>query len=130
MQVLDASAVVDLLLRTPRGARVAERLTADTGVVAPELVYVEVLSALHRLVRAGTLTDHGATELASELGMMPLRTVPHRALLAGVWSIRGRTRVADAFYVACALLLGVPLVTTDARLGRAALPGVTVTTVQ
>lgn len=130
MQVLDASAVVDVLLRTPRGTRVAERLAADTDVVAPELVYVEVLAALHRLVRAGTLTDEGAAELASQLGMMPVRTVPHRALLDTVWRIRDRVRIADAFYVACGLLLGLPVLTTDARLGRAALPGVTVTTVQ
>lgn len=128
MQVLDASAVVDLLLRTPRGERVAERLAADPDVVAPDLVYVEVLSALHRLARAGTLTDDVA--LASELGRMPVRTVPHRALLPGVWRIRDRARIADAFYVACAILLDVPLLTTDGRLGRAALPGVTVTTIR
>lgn len=130
MQVLDASAVVDLLLRTPRGVRVSERVTADPDVAAPELVYVEVLSATHRLLRAGALADTEAAELASELGVMPLRTVSHAALLAGVWRIRDRVRIADAFYVACAMLLDVPLLTTDARLGRAALPGVTVTTVR
>ena len=130
MQVLDASAVVEMLLRTPRGDRVAARLAADSDAVAPDLVYVEALSALHRLVRAGTLTGDGAAELASTLGTMPLRTVPHHALLDGVWRMRDRVRIADAFYVVCALLLGVPLLTTDARLGRAALPGVTVTTVR
>jgi len=130
MQVLDASAAVDLLLRTARGERVAERLAADPDIVAPELVYVETLSAMHRLLRAGTLADGEAGELASQLGSLPLRTVPHTALLAGVWRIRDRVRIADAFYVACALLLDVPLLTTDARLGRAALPGITVTTVR
>lgn len=130
MQVLDASAAIDLLLRTSRGERVAERLASDSDVVAPELVYVEVLSAMHRLVRAGALGDTEAAELTSALVIMQLRTVSHARLLEAAWDLRDRLRIADAFYVACALLLDVPLLTTDARLSRVSLPGVTVTAVQ
>ena len=59
MLVLDASAAVDVLARTIRGERVAEHLTRD-DVAAPELLDVEVLSALWRLVRAGVLTEGAA----------------------------------------------------------------------
>jgi len=130
MLVVDASAVVDLLLRTPRGERVAARLTDDPEVVAPELVYVEVLSAVHRLVRAGILRGAEATQIVAELTVMPMRLWSHQTLLAGAWELRDRVRISDAFYVACAQALGLPLLTTDGRLARAPLPGTTVTLVQ
>jgi len=130
MHVLDASAAVDLLRGTPRGQRVADRLSADRDVVAPELVYVEASSALLKLVRTGTLPDAEAGQLIRAFTRLPLRAISHAALVDAAWGLRDRLRIADAFYVACAVLLRVPLLTTDARLGRASLPGVTVTTIQ
>jgi len=126
--VVDASALVDLLIRSPRGSRVQTALNG-TAVAAPELIVVEVLSALHRLVRSSTLTAAQATAAADDFAALALRTVPHAPLAATVWGLRDRVRIADAFYVAAAQAVGVPLLTTDARLARAVLPGVTVTLV-
>ncbi|MDP9444869.1 MAG: type II toxin-antitoxin system VapC family toxin [Actinomycetota bacterium] len=98
-------------------------------MLAPEL-YVETSSAVHRLVQSGALGHEEADGLMAALGLMPLRAIPHAMLLPLAWRWRERVRIADAFYVACAQLLGVPLLTSDARLGRADLPGVTVTVVR
>ncbi len=130
MPVVDASAVVDLLVNSPRGARVATRLANDPDVVAPQLIYVEVLSAVHRLVRGGVLSVAEATQIRADLTVMPMLAVPHQMLLATVWQLRDRVRIADAFYVACAQTLGLPLLTTDGRLARAPVPAVTVILVQ
>lgn len=64
---------------------------------------------------------------AQAAGLTP---VPHAVLLGEAWRLRGSLRVTDACYVACARLLGGVLLTTDARLARAAMPEVSVTVVR
>lgn len=126
MLVLDASAAVDLLLGDELGRRVGVVLATD-DVVAPELLDVEVLSALARHVRAGELQPDQADSRVRTLQQLPARRIAHQPLLTRAWELRPRVRVADAFYVACAELLGATLVTTDGRLSRAVPSGVTVT---
>jgi predicted nucleic acid-binding protein len=126
--VLDASAVVDLLLRNPRGRRVAERL--DDALVAPDLLDVEVTSAFARLVRADSVSADDARRALAGLVRLPARRVHTALLVASAWELRQVVRVADAFYVACAAVLGVPLLTTDTRIGGASVPGVTVVVVR
>ena len=71
----------------------------------------------------------GGQARVDALNRLPLRGIPHRPLTARAWDLRDRVRVADAYYVACAEWARASLLTTDARLGRAALPGLTVTVV-
>lgn len=129
MLVLDASAAVELLLDTRRGRRVAVHLLG-AELAAPELLDVEVCSALARLQRAGSLTRDEADRLVLELIDLPVQRFPHAALVDLAWKWRDRVSVADAFYLACAPLAGGPVLTCDARLARAALPGISVTVVQ
>ena len=126
MLVLDASAAIDLLARTTRGGRVADHMARD-DVAAPELLDVEVLSALWRLVRAGELTEAAATTAAARLRAMPVLRVRHELLTEQAWALRHRVRIADAFYLGCARFLGGTLITTDGWLARAPLPGLSVT---
>ena len=128
MLVLDASAAVDLLLRNARGRRVADRL--EDALVAPDLLDVEVTSALARLVRAGSVTERDATQAVAGLLRLPARRISAALLVTLVWQLRENLRVADAFYVACAQTLGAALLTTDTRIGAASVPGVTVTVVR
>ncbi len=108
MIVLDASAAVELLLGTRIGAQVAARLQADGGPAhAPHLLDVEVASALRRGVAREDLRD------------LAVVRYPHGPLLARVWELRARMSPYDGVYVALAEQLGAPLVTRDARLGRA-----------
>lgn len=130
MLVLDASAAVELLLDTARGRRVGAELLAGGPAAAPELLDVEVCSALARLERAGTLSPAEADGLVAELMALPVERLTHELVMPAAWLLRGRVSVADAFYVACVPLVGGPLLTCDGRLGRAALPGLTVTVVQ
>lgn len=129
MLVLDASAAVDLLLRTPRGERIAVAV-ATQDLLAPELLDVEVCSALARLHRSGEVSASDADAAVARFAALPVDRLSHRLVLARAWALRAELRVADAFYVSCAELLRCPLLTADARLARAALPGVTVTLVQ
>jgi predicted nucleic acid-binding protein len=126
--VLDASAAVELLAGSPVGRRVGSLLLAD-DVVSPELLDVETTSALARLVRAGAVTDEAASSRVRALHQMPVTRIRHRPLVDRAWRLRNQVRISDAFYVACAELVDGSLLTTDARLGREALSGVTITVV-
>lgn len=90
---------------------------------------VESSSALHRLVRARVLTGAEADVAVSLVAAMPVRLVTHELLLGEAWRLRHAVRMADAFYLACARRLDAPLLTSDARLARSGVPGVTVTLV-
>lgn len=127
--VLDASAAVDALLPTPRRDAVLDHL-AGAELVAPALVDTEVLSALARLERARTITGTEADDAVDAWLRLPLDRVPGDVLAQHVWSSRAALRIADAHYVALARLLGAPLLTSDARLARAPLDGVTLVVVR
>src|SRR5699024_3448571 len=98
-------------------------------VCAPDLIIVEVTSALWRLVRAGELNRDEADAAVTRLESSPIRLIPHSGLLRSAWSLKDSVRVADAYYLACAQILTLPLVTTDRRLARSPHPGITVTLV-
>lgn len=123
--VIDASAVVDLLVGGRRTAAVEARV-AGMSLVAPDLVGVEVLSALARLERASALPGGGAEAARAAWGRTSVERLPLAPVEPRVWDLRDRLRTSDAYYVAYAELLGAPLLTCDARLARAPLAGVSV----
>ena len=78
--VIDASALIELLLQSDRASAVT-RAILGTDMVAPDIVNVEVLSTLRRLERAGTVTSPRAAQAIDDLQAAPLRrwpTVAHR----------------------------------------------------
>ncbi len=120
MSVLDASAVVELLLNTKTGRVVAERL-ADPAIDlhAPHLLDVEVTQVLRRYVRDGTLTPREAAATLVDLRALDIERYGHEALLDRVWALRENLTAYDAVYVALAEALGTTLLTCDRRLARA-----------
>ncbi len=116
--VVDASAMVDLLLGNDLGAAVRQRLTGH-ALHAPAHLGAEVLSALGRLNRAGELSDEDVETRLRDLAAAPIRSHEVSDLVLGAWSRRHQLRLADALYVELAVTLVVPLVTTDRRLRSA-----------
>ena len=118
MVVVDASAMVDLLLGTSLGAAVADRLRGEQ-LHAPEHFDAEVLSALGRLHRAGSLSPGQVGTRLARLESAPIARHPIVELGRGAWGRRSNLRLVDALYVELAARLGVPLLTTDAALAAA-----------
>lgn len=115
--VVDASAVVEALIGTPRGAIVRARMRG-CELHAPAHLDAEVLSALGRLHRAGDLPAMSVTGALTELAAAPIARHQLAGLLAGAWGVRNSLRLVDALYVELSSSLGTALLTTDARLAR------------
>jgi predicted nucleic acid-binding protein len=116
--VVDASALVDLLAHPGPGRAITARL-ADGELHAPAHVDAEVLSGLGRLHRAGALTAEQVRMGLMNFAAAPVTRHALAPLLAGAWQRRHQLRLADALYAELAEALGVPLITTDARLAEA-----------
>lgn len=122
MIVLDASAVVDLLLDvSPHADRIRQEVLASEGDLhAPHLLDVEVGQVLRRFVLAGVLSEARARRAVEHLGWLPITRYPHHGFLdRAIGRFRNLT-VYDAVYVVLAEALGAPLLTRDAKLARAA----------
>jgi predicted nucleic acid-binding protein len=117
--VVDASAVVELLLATPPGRLVFDRVfEREESLHAPELLDLEVAQVLRRFERGGSLVAARAEEALEDLAALPLERYSHRALLPRAWPLRSNLTLYDAAYVALAELLEAPLLTCDAALAR------------
>lgn len=116
--VVDASAMVDLLVGTPLGTSVAGRLRGHV-LHAPAHFDAEVLSALGRLQRSGHLSSRQAASRVEQLAAAPVTRHHLAPLLAGAWGMRHRLRLVDALYAELAAVLDIPLVTTDGGLAAA-----------
>lgn len=117
MIVLDASATVDLIARIePLRSWVADRIEGEAEVHAPELLDVEVLSALRRRVRRNELDQPAGTQAVTDLLDLAIVRYPHRPFVERAWALRETFNPYDALYVALAEALGATLLTTDRRL--------------
>lgn len=120
MIVLDASALIDLLLRRPTASKTEEAIGHGRAIQAPHLVETEVLHVLRRWVAREWLPLPRAETALTDLDDLPLVHHDHRPLRARVWGLRERMSAYDATYVSLAEALDATLVTADRRLARAA----------
>lgn len=120
MIVVDASALLEALLRTPAAAAVERRLFAARQTLhAPHLLDVEVAQVVRRYAAAGDLDAERGRAALADLADFPVRRYPHDFLLPRVWELRNNFTAYDAVYVALAEALGAPLLTRDRRLAAA-----------
>lgn len=120
---IDASALVELLLRTPIGRQIAG-IIGGAQLMAPDIVNPEVMQSLRGLERAGKLSAERAARAVTRLAHSPLMRVPTTGLIMDGWSLRANLSAYDACYVALARALDCPLLTTDVPLRRAPSLGV------
>ena len=119
MIVLDASAALELLLRTSIGKRVALRLDdPGTTVHAPHLLELEVAQVLRKLCLTSTITSSRAAEALDDLRALGGERYAHEPMLRRIWQLRENLTAYDAAYVALAESLDIPMLTVDARAAR------------
>ncbi len=118
--VLDTSAVIELLMRTDKGIRVAE-LIADQqkDLHAPQLLIPEAFQVLRRYARSGVISESRSNESATIVSQLDIQFHGHSKLAHRIWAMRNNLSAYDATYLALGEYLNEPVVTTDKRLASA-----------
>ena len=127
MIVIDASALLEVLLHTPRSGMIEARLFDSFETLhCPPLLDVEVTQVIRRFEIAGEIEAERAQAALDDFMGLPIQRHSHGLLLSRVWTLRANFTAYDAVYVVLAELLGATLMTHDRRLAAAARRHVTV----
>ena len=125
MLVIDASAVVELLMATPTGFAIEEHVfSSGESLAAPHLIDLEVLHVVRRFHRTRLLTLERAEQALEDLEGLAITRYGHELLRPSIWRLRDNLTAYDAAYVALAELLDAPIVTCDGKLAQSAGHGV------
>jgi len=123
--VVDASGVLEVLLRTRLGSQVEESIFAPGETLhAPHLIDLEVIQVLRHLESRSEVSRRRANVALETFNSIRLNRYPHTAMLARIWELRRNLTSYDAAYVALAEALNAPLLTCDRALSAA--PGIRV----
>lgn len=120
--VVDASVLVAASSDNGNEGTWAEGIVEAGGLVAPHLALVEATNILRRLELAGKLGRLEAGAAARDLLEIELMLVPFAPFGARVWELRRNVTSYDAWYVAIAEELNLPLATLDRPLAAASGP--------
>ncbi len=123
--VVDASVGIKLFVNEPLSdvALSFFASAADAPAVrrhVPDLFFVECANVLWKYVSRYGLKPRAATRYLADLHALRLAVIPTSALTQAALKIAMDLSISvyDAFYVATAQFLNVPLVTADKRLAR------------
>jgi predicted nucleic acid-binding protein len=118
MKVIDASAMLDVLLGTTRAADVERHL--DDDLFAPEALVGEVHNYVRRLDLERTFPLQHVHDIIDVFHRSPIEYLPIWHYSELMWTWRHSITSFDAHYVAAAAHLRCPLLTCDLRLAAAA----------
>jgi len=117
--VVDSSVLVAALVDAgPHGAW-AEEIVANGPLHAPELVRVEATNILRRLEGAKQITTAEANAAHEDLTQLDIELFSFDPFADRIWELRHNVTSYDAWYIAVAETLGLPLATLDERLAKA-----------
>ncbi len=114
MIVVDASALLEVLLRRPAAPSVEQIIFgAGQTLAAPYLLDIEIAQVIRRHAVKGEIDGERGGQALTDFGDMAIQRYPHDILLRRIWALRHNLSAYDASYVALAEALDTPLVTRD-----------------
>ncbi len=120
--VVDASVLVAALVDSGKEGVWSEQVIAGGFLVAPHLAIVECLNILRRLELAGQVGQLEAAAAQRNLHEFEIELMPIRPFEDRIWQLRQNLTSYDAWYVAVAEAMDLPLATLDRRLAGATGP--------
>ena len=123
MTVVDASIVVRLLQNRRDDTELRERFGRQRRIHAPALIDAEVISAIRGLLLTSEpsirITIERTEQMLDDFADLPLVRYPMQPYQRRALALRDNFTAYDAFYVALAELLGLPLLTDDRQFEKA-----------
>jgi predicted nucleic acid-binding protein len=119
--VVDSSVLVAALVDTGLNGTWAEEVLAKGSLHAPELVRPEVMNVLRRLERGKIVTTPEANGARDDLMQLDIALYAFEPFAERVWELRHNFTSYDAWYVAVAEALRLPLATLDERIARSSI---------
>jgi predicted nucleic acid-binding protein len=116
--VVDSSVLVAALIDTGPHGVWAEGVLAKGSLHAPELALVEATNILRRLERAKLITTPEANGAQEDLMQLDIDMFSFEPFADRVWELRHNVTSYDAWYVALAEALKLPLATLDETLSK------------
>jgi len=120
--VVDAGVVVAALIDGGPDGQWAESILLSDQLAAPHLMPVEVANILRRAALSGEISEDSASLAHGDLLLLRVELFPYEPFGRRVWELRANVTAYDAWYVALAESLAVPMATLDHRLARASGP--------
>ena len=118
--VIDASALLAVLLNEPERQTIIES-TRGASLVAPSSLDYEIGNALSALMRRRSITIAESVAVYHSFARIPVRLIEPDMQAALLVSGEENIYAYDAYFIACAERLGLPLLTLDKRLADTAL---------
>jgi predicted nucleic acid-binding protein len=117
-RLLDASAVIAVIIEEPEGSKVIE-LTKESVLVSPYTIRVEIANALTRMMRRHILAQEGMLKAFELFEALPidLLDVDFKRVLEIAWT--HKIYAYDACYLEVAQRLNLPLITFDKGMAKA-----------
>jgi predicted nucleic acid-binding protein len=116
--VVDSSVLVAALVDAGPHGVWAENVLAEGSLHAPELVRAEATNIFRRLERAKLITTPEANAAHEDLMHLDIDLFPFEPFADRVWELRYNVTSYDAWYVALAEVLELPLATLDEPLTK------------
>lgn len=118
--MVDASAVVDALVRVPAPEDLVRTVSGAAMIHVPEHFHIEVISAIRGMHRGDLIDERIARQGLDQLRRLRVLRYPVQDLERGIWALRHNLTAYDAAYLALARTLDLPLLSTDGALAAAA----------
>ena len=116
--VVDSSVLVAALVDSGPHGTWAETILAGGSLYAPELARAEATNILRRLERAKLITTPEANGAQEDLMQLDIDLFSFEPFADRIWELRHNVTSFDAWYVALAEALKLPLATLDEALAK------------
>lgn len=116
--VVDSSVLVAALIDSGPHGDWAETVLAGGSLYAPELARAEATNIFRRLERAKLITTPEANSARTDLMQLDIDLFPFDPFADRIWELRHNVTSYDAWYVALAEALKLPLATLDEPLSK------------
>ena len=116
--VADSSVVIAALIDSGPHGDWAEEVLAGGPLLAPELILVEATNVFRRLEREKLIATPEANAAQDDLMQLDIELFPFEPFAGRIWELRHNVTSYDAWYVAVAEALKLPLATLDEPLSK------------